>query len=319
MTTPAERSRLTVSRDEDGLRLDQWLARRLPGLGRRGAARLIAKGGVCLAGTSGASGPAPAKSTPVQAGDVVELLLTPEMLARARPVDAPPRPRHLADVTIVHQDDHLTVLQKPPGRPSHPLAPDETDTVANHLAWADPRCLTAGGPAREAGLCHRLDRLTSGLLVAARTAEAYRFVRQSFAAHEVDKGYQALVCGAPPEEGEVDAPIASVRGRRRVSVGSGQPARSRFGVLERYDAAALVEVSTRTGRRHQVRAHLAHAGHPLVKDTLYGGSSIEGWSNGPLLHAHRLALPHPANGVIVRFNAALSSKQRQALDDLGKG
>lgn len=315
MTKDTKRSHLTVTPGEEGLRLDQLLVRRLSGLGRRGAVRLIAEGGVRLAREPDTT---PAKSTPVQAGDVVWLQLTAELLARAQPADAPPRSQQLADVTIVYQDDHLTVLHKPSGRPTHPLSPDETDTVANHLAWADPRCLTVGGPAREGGLCHRLDRLTSGLLAAARTPEAYLHLRERFAAHEVDKGYLALVCGVPPDKGEQDAPIASVRGRRRVVVGSGQPALTQFRVLERFAAAALLEVTTRFGRRHQVRAHLAHMQYPLVDDTLYGGSSVEGWSRGPLLHAHRLALPHPVDGNIVRFTAPMSPEQRQALDRLAE-
>ncbi len=309
-----ERTQLTVTSSEDGLRLDQLLVRRFSRLGRRGAARLIADGGVRLAHAPGST---PAKSTIVEARDVVLLQLTDQMLARAQPMDAPPVPRHLPDVTIVFQDEHLTVLVKPAGRSTHPLSPEDADTVANHLAWADPRCLTAGGPAREGGLCHRLDRLTSGLLVAARTPEAHRRLRESFAAHEVDKGYLALIGGDPPDRDEVDAPIASARGRR-VIVGSGQPALTQFTTLERFAGLALVEVSTHTGRRHQVRAHLAHAGHPLVDDTLYGGSSVEGWSTGPLLHAHRLALAHPVDGHALRFTLPLPAQQRRALDALSR-
>jgi 23S rRNA pseudouridine1911/1915/1917 synthase len=310
-----ERTHLTVTPSEDGLRLDQLLVSRFSRLGRRGAARLIADGGVRLAHAPGST---PAKSTPVQAGEVILLRLTDQMLARARPTDAPPMPRQHTDVTIVFQDDHLTVLLKPAGRPTHPLTPEDTDTVANHLAWADPLCLTAGGPPREGGLCHRLDRLTSGLLVAARTPEAHRHLRAVFAAHEVDKGYLALVSGDPPDQGKVDVPIASARGRRRVRVGSGQPALTRYQTQERFVGLALVEVTTNTGRRHQVRAHLAHADHPLVDDTLYGGSSVEGWSAGPLLHAHRLALAHPVDGHALRFTAPLLPQQRRALDALAE-
>jgi len=313
MTPDAEQTPLTVTQAEHGLRLDQLLVRRFSRLGRRGAARLIAEGGVRLAHAPDST---PTKSTTVGAGDVVLLKLTAQMLDRARPVDAPPAPRQLPDVTIVYQDDHLTVLVKPAGRPTHPLTPQDTDTVANHLAWADPRCLTAGGPAREGGLCHRLDTLTSGLLVAARTPEAHRHLRQCFAAHEVDKGYLALVCGDPPDQGEVDTPIASARGRRRVTVGSGQPALTQYRIQERFSKSAVVEVWTHTGRRHQVRAHLAQEGHPLVDDALYGGSSVEGWTAGPLLHAHRLSLPHPVGGQVLRLTAPLPPDLRRRLDAL---
>lgn len=310
---PATHTHLTVAADEDGLRLDQWLVRRFDSLGRRGAARLIADGCVRL---SGRPGPPTVKSTLVKAGDEIAVESSPESWARAQPLEAPPQPCQLPDVHLAHQDEALSVWHKPAGRSTHPLGPEETDTLANHVAWADPQCLTVGGPAREGGLCHRLDRLTSGLLVSARTPEAYQSLRQRFAAHEVDKGYLALVCGTPPAHTDVDAPIDSLRGRRRVRVGCGQPARSELRVVEPYAYAALVEVTTRTGRRHQVRAHLAHLGHPLVDDTLYGGAAMDGWSLGPLLHAHRLALPHPTDDVVATFHVALNNAQRAALNKL---
>ncbi len=303
-------TQITVTAAEDGLRLDKLLVQRFEDLSRRGAARLVADGAVLLPGAR------PTKSMPVRTGMVIELNLTDELLARAQPVDASPRPHQHPDVSIVYQDEHLTVVHKPAGRPSHPLGPDETDTVANHLAWADPRCLEVGGPAREGGLCHRLDNLTSGLLVAARTAQAYAALRKHFTDHDVQKGYLALVGGEPPAEGQVRVPINSIRGRRKVQLGTGLAASSRFRVVERYERAALVEVSTHTGRRHQVRAHLAHAGHPLVNDKLYAGTSMEGWSEGPLLHAHRLEFDHPAHGEPLQLEAPLSTEQRRALDQL---
>ncbi len=258
------------------------------------------------------------KAAVVHSGDLVDLCIPDELLARAHPVDAPPLPRRLGDVEMVHQDDHLTVLLKPAGRSTHPLDPEEESTVANHLAWADPRCLEVGGPAREGGLCHRLDRLTSGLLLAARTPEAYQALRRSFRAHRVEKGYLALVGGSPPTHGEVNEPIESLPSRRRVRVGSGQPALSSYRVRRRYPGAALVEVTTRTGRRHQVRAHMASVGHPLVEDLLYGGGSLTGWGGEPLLHAHRLCLPHPCDDHEVSFSADLPVTMEEALRRLDR-
>jgi 23S rRNA pseudouridine1911/1915/1917 synthase len=247
-------------------------------------------------------------------------------------------------VLILHEDAHLVALGKPAGLPTHPLRPGETGTLANHLAalFEIPRDL--GGPAREAGLVHRLDTLTSGLMVAARTAEAYASLRSQFREHLVEKAYLALVTGAPPDDLVVDAPIESRRGRRKVTLGRGQPAETGVTVLTRFTGLALVEARTRHGRRHQVRAHLAQAGHPLLGDPLYGppvlaaavppagpserdSASPECVPNSPgalplpegpwpLLHASYLRFAHPADGRPFELRLSLPEEAEEALRKL---
>jgi 23S rRNA pseudouridine1911/1915/1917 synthase len=172
-----------------------------------------------------------------------------------------------------------------------------------------------GGPPREAGLTHRLDTLASGLLVAARTPRAHADLRRQFHDHAVKKRYRVLVWGHPADTGVVDVPIASRPGRRKVTVGSGQPACTEWHVEVMHARTALLDVTASTGRRHQVRAHLAHAGHPLTDDGLYGGAPFPA-GPGPLLHAHQLLLWHPGARRWFTFHAPLFSHQQAALDRL---
>lgn len=318
---------LGVDASEDGLRLDRFLKGRFPGLGRASAARLIGQGAFWLE----RPGRRPAiarKGILVSAGD--RLRISPgsmdALAAEAEGAqDLPPVPREVWGVVVVHQDSHLLVFAKPAGVPTHPLRPGETGTLANHVAALFGPPLDLGGPLREAGLVHRLDTLTSGLILAARTPEAYAHLRAQFAEHRVEKTYLALVWGTPPQDGTVDAPIESRRGRRKVAVDrGGQRAETRFRTLEIFafrdsiGPCALVEANTSFGRRHQVRAHLAHAGYPLCADPLYGSLPSPPLPPGswPLLFASALSLVHPQDGSPLSICLPLPPHVRGALDDL---
>ena len=304
---------LVIPPTADGVRVDRFLAQHLPELSRQGAARIIADGAVLLTRPGQGHRRRARKGDRLQTADVLWVLQDDATRARANPVSASPQPKEVEGIRLVHRDEHLLVLCKPSGVPTHPLIPGETGTVANHVVWIAPECLTVGAPPREGGLCHRLDTLTSGLMIAALSPMAYQSLRRQFQTHGVRKTYLALVQGAPPEHGEIIAGILSRRGRRRVAVGDGQLAHTRYRVCEHLEGAALVEAVTHYGRHHQIRAHLAAEGHPLVADVLYGGEPHIAWQAGPLLHALRIDLEHPGSDEPVSFEAPLSSEQLCAL------
>ena len=203
---------------------------------------------------------------------------------------------------VLHEDEALLFVDKPAGRPSHPLQPGETGTVANALVARHPECAEASEDEREGGLCHRLDIETSGVMVAARTREAWEAVRGAFGGREVEKHYWALVTGPLADEGEIDMPLRHhPRHPDRVEPalvdpeGDARPAQSEFKVLGRAGEYSLVEVRIHTGVLHQVRAHMAGVGAPLVGDTLYGGREEPGLSRF-FLHAKSLGFTHPVTG-----------------------
>jgi 23S rRNA pseudouridine1911/1915/1917 synthase len=178
--------------------------------------------------------------------------------------------------------------------PSQPLRAGELGTAASAIAARFPECAAIGDDPRDGGLVHRLDIGTSGVLVAARTEAAYRALRDAFGGGLVDKQYLAITDGRPVAR-ECDAPLAQRGKRAVVDHGGGLPAYTEFAVQEAGPAHALVRCTARTGRMHQVRAHLAYTGAPITGDELYGGAPLAGFE-GFFLHAARIALPLPGAG-----------------------
>jgi 23S rRNA pseudouridine1911/1915/1917 synthase len=234
-----------------------------------------------------------------------------ELVTVALPEEAPgvvPEPE--APLAVLHEDAHLLVVDKPAGRPSQPLRPGETGTVANAVLARFPECAEAGEDPREVGLCHRLDVETSGALLVARSRPVWEAMRRAFAERSVDKRYLALVTGPLAEEGEVDLPLRHhPRHDDRVEPawdagGEGREALSRFRVLSRAGEYALVEVQILTGVLHQVRAHLAAIGAPIVGDGLYGGREEPGLPRF-FLHARTLGFTHPVTGQRLEVSSPL--------------
>ncbi|HEX5366818.1 MAG TPA: RluA family pseudouridine synthase [Acidimicrobiales bacterium] len=272
-----------------GQRLDRVVAL-VTGASRRRAAELVEAGAVTVSGA-----PVTARSHRVAEGDVVD-------------VDAPPTspPGDLVaelevPVAVVHEDEDLLVVDKPPGLVVHPGAGRHAGTLVHGLLARYPELRAVGQPSRP-GIVHRLDKGTSGLLLVARTPRAYDRLVAMLAAHAVDRGYRTLVWGTPTlPSGLVDAPIGrSARERTRMAVTvRGKPARTSFDVARTYhDPAEVSELVCRleTGRTHQVRVHLASIGHPVVGDARYGGQRQSLPLDRPFLHAERLALDHPVTG-----------------------
>jgi 23S rRNA pseudouridine1911/1915/1917 synthase len=256
-----------------------------------------------------------AKGLRVAAGAEVTVRAAPATGTSLAPVPQP----DLA-LSVLHEDARLLALDKPAGQPSHPLRPGETGTLANALVARFPECAAVGRDVREGGLVHRLDRGTSGVLLAARDMDAYQAARRAFAAGEVAKTYLALVAGSA-RDGTMDAALVQ-RGRRSVLAHAGDPdaleALTEWRLIAAGSGVSLLEVTAKTGRMHQVRAHLAAAGHPLVGDPLYGGPDNVGGQRieHPFLHARSIALPHPDGGRL-EVGAPLPAQRAETLIALG--
>ncbi len=285
-----------------GLRLDQALARLFPEHSRTRLQTWIRDGSVTVDAAH-----ADVKRR-VWGGERVALAQ-----ARAARDDAY-RAQPIA-LAIVHEDAAILVVDKPAGLVVHPGAGNREGTLANALVHRAPQL--AALP--RAGIVHRLDKDTSGLLVVARTAEAQTSLVRQLAARTVKREYLALVHGAVTAAGEVDAPIGRHRtARTRMAVTArGRPARTRYRVLERFDGATLLAVTLETGRTHQIRVHMHALGHPLVGDPAYGrrtrGASPLARFPRQALHAARLGLVHPATGLDCEWRSPLPEDLRAAL------
>jgi 23S rRNA pseudouridine1911/1915/1917 synthase len=290
-----------VDRESTGLRLDQYLAQPLGSRAR--AARLIGAGLVTVDGRSAQ------KRRSVTGGQRVVVLPEPEPdWAAAQSTDSGPS----ALFTIVYEVDHLLVVDKPAGVVVHPARGHQTGTLAQALA---DRAAGGDDPYR-AGIVHRLDRDTSGLLVIAKSERAHRELKALLQARELRREYLALVDGVPPaHSGTIDAPIGRDRSDRVLhSVDSATPreARTHFEAVETFPQATLLRVVLDTGRTHQIRVHMKAIEHPVTGDRAYGGTMRYGLKR-QFLHAARLAFTDPISGESVDVSSPLPEDLDAAL------
>ncbi len=218
---------------------------------------------------------------------------------------APARAQPQVDLAVVYEDDALAVIDKPSGLVVHPAPGHPSGTLADGLKQRGTTWSLLGG-AERAGIVHRLDRDTSGLLVVAKTEAAHRSLARQLSDRTLGRTYWALVHGGFREEsGTIDAPIGRhPRDRRRMAIiEGGREAVTDFRVVERLNGATVLELSLRTGRTHQIRVHLASIGHPIIGDTVYGRP--DPILARPALHAMRLRLIHPGDGTERTFDSAL--------------
>jgi 23S rRNA pseudouridine1911/1915/1917 synthase len=299
---------LTVDRAAAGMRLDRWLVTTLPALSRARLQTLIDQGHVRIGGATTRA------AQRLRGGEAVEIEIPPPP-----PQELAPEPMALA---IVHEDEHVLVVDKPAGMVVHPGAGVGRGTLAAGVLAHAPQTATVGGQ-RRPGVVHRLDKGTSGVLVLAKTSLAYHALVAQLAAREVTRVYLAVVHGRLTRaEGRVDAPIGrDPHHRQRMAIrpaGQGRRAVTRFRLVERLGDFSLVECRLETGRTHQIRVHLASLGHPVVGDVAYGRGRprppVE--LEGVALHAARLAFVHPVTQERMEFSAPLPARIERLLSHL---
>jgi 23S rRNA pseudouridine1911/1915/1917 synthase len=282
---------------EDAPRLDAFLAGALAGLPRRLVRRVIAEGAVRVNGRRAAKG------LRLRPGDRVTLPDLPTALV----------PEPALAIPVLYEDDSLVVLDKPGGLRAHALDPRQRGTAAAFVLARWPE--TAGvGDALAPGLVHRLDGGTSGVLVVARTAPAFAALRSALKARAIEKRYLAIVAGTASDV-RVDTPLAhDTRDRRRMAAARpgerAWPAETLVRVVTAGHDHSLVAVTMRTGVTHQVRVHLALAGHPVLGDTLYGGPDCGLPTGRHALHAAAIGLPHPDTGMRLTVESPLPEDLR---------
>ena len=271
-----------------GLRLDQALARLFPDYSRNRLAQWIRASQVTL------DGRAVAPRQRVWGGEVIDLVPSPhpETLAQ-RPEDIP--------LDIVHEDSALLVVNKPPGLVVHPGSGNWRGTLLNALLHRAPALVDIP----RAGIVHRLDKDTSGLLVVARTLSAQADLVRQLQERSVTREYLAVVHGRIARDGRIEAPIGRhpVKRTRMAVTARGRPAATRYQVLEQYRDAALLRCRLETGRTHQIRVHLSSLGHPLVGDPVYGKRESGIPFPRQALHAERLSLVHPQTRKVMAWQA----------------
>lgn len=219
-------------------------------------------------------------------------------------------------VPVRYRDEHLAVVAKPAGLPTHPTENRRTGTLVNRLLGMGVPLAPRGGPLRP-GIVHRLDAGTSGLLVVACDDATHEALAALFEAHAADRRYLALVRGAVSHERfEVEAPLGRRGARIRVDATGGRSAATGFEVRERFERATLIEATPRTGRTHQIRVHVAAVGHPILGDGRYGGGGDDARDLGlrrPFLHAWRIAFDHPTTGERIDLEEPVPEDLAEAL------
>ena len=292
--------------DISGERLDAFLARSAEGLTRSAAQRLIDEGCVTRNGKPGK------KNDKLNVGDTVAVEI-PE----AKPVDILPTEIPL---NIVYEDDDLLVINKPKGLVVHPAAGHQEDTLVNGLLFSHAGQLSGINGELRPGIVHRIDKDTSGLLAVAKNDLAHTVLASQLKDHSMARTYEAIVCGNLKEDsGTVDAPIGrhpTDRKKMCVTARNGKPAVTHWEVVARYRGYTHVRCRLETGRTHQIRVHMAHIGHPILGDTVYGRKKPELGQDSQCLHAGILCFTHPRDGRPVMVMADLPEYFKEILQKL---
>ena len=298
---------LRASEESKNQRLDAFLASSLDGLTRSQATRLIESGEVAVDGKS------VSKSYTLAGGEDVAVTLPEPEPVEAVPQDIP--------LDVVYEDADVIVVNKPSGMVVHPAPGHPDGTLVNALLYHCAGTLSGIGGALRPGIVHRIDRDTSGLIIAAKNDAAHQYLSAQLADHTLARTYECIVVGKLREDrGTVDAPIARhpADRKRMAVVAGGREAVTHWEVIARYPGYTHVRCRLETGRTHQIRVHMAYIGHPILGDTVYGAKKEVPGLTGQCLHAVGLRFLHPRTHEVVELSCPLPDEFTRMLQKIRK-
>ena len=299
--------RLRASEESKNQRLDAFLASSLDGLTRSQATRLIESGEVAV------NGRAVSKSYKLAGGEDIAVTLPEPEPVEAVPQDIP--------LDVVYEDADVIVVNKPSGMVVHPAPGHPDGTLVNALLYHCAGTLSGVGGALRHGIVHRIDRDTSGLIIAAKNDAAHQYLSAQLADHTLARTYECIVVGKLREDrGTVDAPIARhpTDRKRMAVVAGGREAVTHWEVIARYPGYTHVRCRLETGRTHQIRVHMAYIGHPILGDTVYGAKKEVPGLTGQCLHAVGLRFLHPRTHEVVELFCPLPEEFTRMLQKIRK-
>ena len=299
--------RLKASEESKNQRLDAFLASSLDGLTRSQATRLIESGEVAV------NGRAVSKSYKLAGGEDIAVTLPEPEPVEAVPQDIP--------LDVVYEDADVIVVNKPSGMVVHPAPGHPDGTLVNALLYHCAGTLSGIGGALRPGIVHRIDRDTSGLIIAAKNDAAHQYLSAQLADHTLARTYECIVVGALREDrGTVNAPIARhpTDRKRMAVVAGGREAVTHWEVIARYPGYTHVRCRLETGRTHQIRVHMAYIGHPILGDTVYGAKKEVPGLTGQCLHAVGLRFLHPRTHEVVELSCPLPEEFTRMLQKIRK-
>ena len=297
---------LQPNKEDAGQRVDAWLAANLEDVTRSAAQRLLEEGRVTCGGK------ALAKNYKLNGTETVEVCLPDPEPVDVLPQDIP--------LDVVYEDADVIVVNKPKGLVVHPAPGHPDGTLVNALLHHCGDSLSGIGGELRPGIVHRIDRDTSGLIIAAKTDSAHQKLAAQLQDHTLARIYHCIVTGNLREDsGTVNAPIGRhpVDRKKMAVVANGRPAVTHWTVLERFPGFTYVECRLETGRTHQIRVHMAHIGHPILGDTVYGNKKPVPGLQGQCLHAVGLRFLHPRTGEMVELSCGLPEEFRTQLQKCG--
>ena len=298
---------LRASEESKNQRLDAFLASSLDGLTRSQATQLIESGEVAV------NGRAVSKSYKLAGGEDIAVTLPEPEPVEAVPQDIP--------LDVVYEDADVIVVNKPSGMVVHPAPGHPDGTLVNALLYHCAGTLSGVGGALRPGIVHRIDRDTSGLIIAAKNDAAHQYLSAQLADHTLARTYECIVVGKLREDrGTVDAPIARhpTDRKRMAVVAGGREAVTHWEVIARYPGYTHVRCRLETGRTHQIRVHMAYIGHPILGDTVYGAKKEVPGLTGQCLHAVGLRFLHPRTHEVVELSCPLSEEFTRMLQKIRK-